>query len=327
MICLPFYATLPSNKQLKVFEEAPNTHRKVIVSTNVAETSITIKRIKYVIDSGMIKSKQFVSNTNMELLKIQKISKSQAWQRSGRAGREQAGICYRLYTGNCHQHINCLVPVFEFGFFFDYRNFLSEETDYDQMSLNTIPEILRTNLSAVILQLLAVGIKDIFKFNFIDKPNEQNIQNALDELLLLNAIKKDDDDDKTDSNYSLTKLGLTMSKFPLDPKYSKCLIESEAYDCVEDIIKIISLLNVENIFMNNGSKQEKIKQIRDKFNSSHGDHITYLNIYKAFISSKMNKVRSISSISASHIAHKKKCVPFKHFLPSNFLQRLLSSSH
>jgi ATP-dependent RNA helicase DHX33 len=99
MICLPFYATLPSNKQLKVFEEAPITHRKVIVSTNIAETSITIKRIKYVIDSGMIKSKQFISHTNMEVLKIQKISKSQAWQRSGRAGREQPGICYRLYTG------------------------------------------------------------------------------------------------------------------------------------------------------------------------------------------------------------------------------------
>jgi ATP-dependent RNA helicase DHX33 len=158
------------------------------------------------------------------------------------------------------------------------------------MSLNTIPEILRTNLSAVILQLLAIGIKDIHKFDFIDKPNEQNIKSAINELLLLNAMKKDNDNDDCDFKYTLTKLGLTMSKFPLDPKYSKCLIESEAYNCVEDIIKIISLLNVENIFLSNSTKQDKIKQIREKFTSSHGDHITYLNIYKAFVGSKMNKV-------------------------------------
>ncbi len=131
MLVLPLYSSMPSQKQLKVFEKAPNGHRKIIISTNIAETSITIKGIKYVIDTGMIKSKMYTPSNNLEILKVHKISKSQAWQRTGRAGRESNGICYRLFT----------------------------EAEFESMPLSTVPEILRSNLSSVGLQLIALGIK------------------------------------------------------------------------------------------------------------------------------------------------------------------------
>lgn len=257
LLALPLYASLPQAKQLKVFEKAPQGVRKVIVSTNIAETSITIKNIKYVIDSGMIKGKLFNPQSNLEVLKVHKISKSQAWQRSGRAGRESPGICYRLYT----------------------------ENEYESLPASTIPELLRSNLASVILQLLAIGIKSPHTFDFIDKPDESNIKAAVQELELLGAVKLTNDND-----YELSQIGRKMSQFPLDPKYAKCILSAEQYECVEDVLKIVSLLSVDSVFISNPSKNSNFNVIRDKFTSADGDHITLLNVFKAFISAKMNKV-------------------------------------
>jgi ATP-dependent RNA helicase DHX33 len=262
MIVLPFYAALPSAKQLKVFEEAPADCRKVILSTNIAETSLTIHRIKYVIDTGMIKAKLYTPENNLEILKVHKISKSQAWQRTGRAGREQAGICYRLYT----------------------------EPQYEELPLNTIPEILRSNLSSVILQLLAIGVQDVLNFDFMDKPNKEALAAAINELELLGAVVK------STEFYELTDLGRKMSQFPLDPKFSRCLLAAANVNeckCVEEILKIVSLLSVDSVFLqvnNNQNKRENANAIRQKFVSADGDPITLLNVYKAFNASKSRKV-------------------------------------
>ena len=265
MIVLPFYAALPSNKQLKVFEDAGDNCRKVILSTNIAETSLTIHRIKYVVDTGMIKAKIYTPENNLEILKVHKISKSQAWQRTGRAGREQPGVCYRLYT----------------------------EPQYEALPLSTIPEILRSNLASVVLQLLAIGIKDVLNFDFMDKPSKESMIAAINELELLDAVKKSSE--SAEELYDLTELGRKMSQFPLDPKYSRCILAAATINdckCVEEVLKIVSLLSVDTVFQqaNNQTKRETANAIRQKFVSSDGDLITLLNVYKAYNASKSRKV-------------------------------------
>ncbi len=281
MVVLPLYAALPSNKQLKVFEPAAQGCRKVIISTNIAETSITIKGIKYIVDTGMIKGKLYTPSNNLEMLKVHKISKSQAWQRTGRAGRESSGVCYRLFT----------------------------ESEYESMPLSTIPEILRSNLSSVLLQLIALGIDDVLNFDFMSKPSIESMSASLRELEMLQAIRKINEqemkENEEDSSankkrllsvkYELTEIGKKMAQFPLDPKLSRCILAGEKLGCIEDLLKIVSLMSVENVFhstsfTNNSARREQAQMIRQRFVSSDGDHITLLNVFKAFVANKMNKV-------------------------------------
>lgn len=282
MLVLPLYAALQSNKQLKVFEKAPETHRKVIISTNIAETSITIKGIKFVVDTGMIKGKLYTPSNNLEMLKVHKISKSQAWQRTGRAGRESPGVCYRLFT----------------------------EAEYESMPQSTVPEILRSNLASVVLQLIALGINDVLNFDFISKPSDELLEAALSELELLGAATKQIEarkvGDEDESNgplakkrlssvkYELSEIGKKMAQFPLDPKLSRCILGAEKLGCVEEVIKIVSVLSVESVFHNtsniaNQSKRDQAQAVRQKFSSADGDHITALNVFKAFVANKCSK--------------------------------------
>jgi ATP-dependent RNA helicase DHX33 len=271
IIVLPLYSSMPSNKQLKVFEKAPSGHRKIIISTNIAETSITIRGIKYVIDTGMIKSKMYTPGNNLEVLKVHKISKSQAWQRTGRAGRESSGTCYRLFT----------------------------EAEFESMPLSTVPEILRSNLSSVGLQLIALGMKDLANFDFMNKPSAESLEAALNELEALGAIKKSENK----SLYELTAIGKRMAQFPLEPKLSRCILAAEKLNCVEDVLKIVSVLSVDSIFhssgtasMSNASKKDLAETIKQKFVSADGDHITLLNVYKAFVANKNNRVSVLSLV-------------------------------
>ena len=273
MIVLPLYAALPSGKQLKVFEKSPKGCRKVIISTNIAETSITIKGIKYVIDTGMIKGKLYTPQNNIEMLKVHKISKSQAWQRAGRAGRESLGICYRLFT----------------------------ESEFESMPLNTVPEILRSNLLSVALQLIAMGINDLVDFDFISKPSVEAMTKALNDLELLGAIRKFFKDNNMEHNdsvnkkritaikYELTEMGRKMAYFPLDPRLSRCILSADKFGCVEEVLKIVSILSVDSVFhgqTNTSNKKDKAEASRQKFTSADGDHITLLNVYKAFVANK-----------------------------------------
>lgn len=215
-------------------------------------------------------------NTQLELLKVHKISKSQAWQRTGRAGRESPGTCYRLYT----------------------------ESEYDSMQLNTVPEILRSNLLSVVLNLLALGITDLLGFDFMSKPSMDSLSASLDQLELLGAVRRSNSNghENTTSSadepvskrpkldgkdgYELTEIGRRMVQFPLDPKLARCILAAEKLNCVEEVLKIVSVLSVENVFINEAAKRDQIMNIRQKFVSADGDHITLLNVFKGFVANR-----------------------------------------
>lgn len=182
------YASQPGMQQMAVFNPAPQGTRKVVISTNIAETSVTISGIKYVIDSGMVKARSFHPSTGLEMLKVQRISREQADQRTGRAGRESEGTCFRLYT----------------------------RSQFELMKKTTIPEIQKCNLNSVALQLLALGIH-MKNFDFLDKPPQDCVDAAFEQLKLLGAI-----DDVGSIN--LTSFGKKLAKFPLDPRFGKVLL-------------------------------------------------------------------------------------------------------
>ncbi|XP_017769739.1 PREDICTED: putative ATP-dependent RNA helicase DHX33 [Nicrophorus vespilloides] len=250
------YASQPSTQQMTVFQPAgPNT-RKLIISTNVAETSVTISGIKYVIDSGMVKARTFHPSTGLDLLKIQRTSQEQAWQRTGRAGREAEGSCYRIYT----------------------------KAQFEMMQKTTTPEIQRANLATVAIQLLALGIHAM-RFDFMDKPPKDAVRAAFEQLKRLEAIN---DIDKSD----LTPLGKNMAQFPLDPRFSKVLLSAQNYGCLEEALTIVALMSGESIFLNPPSKREQAQTSRQKYCSALGDHITLLNIYREFNNISQNNKRS-----------------------------------
>ncbi|XP_068084607.1 ATP-dependent RNA helicase DHX33 isoform X2 [Anabrus simplex] len=242
----PLYSALPHSKQLDVFRPMPVGMRKVVLSTNVAETSVTISGIKYVIDSGMVKARTHHPGTGLDILKVQRISQAQAWQRTGRAGRQSAGFCFRCYT----------------------------KQEFDSMLKNPVPEIQRCNLASVVLQLLALDINSL-EFDFIDKPPKEAIVGALQQLKQLGAV-----DGIEQPN--LTKIGQKMAQFPLDPRFSKILLSAKEYGCVEEILSIVALLSGESIFVTPPGKREKAVASREKFISTAGDHITLLNVYQGY---------------------------------------------
>ncbi|KAM8742207.1 ATP-dependent RNA helicase DHX33 [Acanthopagrus schlegelii] len=255
MVVIPLYASLPPAQQLRVFQPAPKGSRKVILSTNIAETSVTISGIKYVIDTGMVKAKRFNPDSGLEVLAVQRVSKAQAWQRAGRAGREDSGSCYRLYT---EQEFDSLIPM-------------------------TVPEIQRCNLAGVMLQLMALGIPDVMNFDFMSKPSPEAVRSAVEHLELLGAVER------KDGQVFLTALGKKMASFPLEPRYAKTILLSPDYSCSEEILTIVSLLSVDTVLYNPPARREDVLAARKKFTSSEGDHITLLNIYRAFKKVSGNK--------------------------------------
>lgn len=175
----------------------PEGARKIILATNIAETSLTIEGIVYVIDAGFCKQNSFNPRTGMESLIVSPVSKAQANQRAGRAGRVSAGKCFRLYTA------------------WSFSNELDE---------TTIPEIQRTNLGSVVLMLKSLGIDDLINFDFMDPPPPETLIRALEHLYALGSLNDDGD---------LTKLGRRMAEFPVDPMLSKAILQSEKYKCVD----------------------------------------------------------------------------------------------
>ncbi|KAJ8972585.1 hypothetical protein NQ314_000113 [Rhamnusium bicolor] len=240
------YAAQPGTQQMTVFQPSQPNTRKVVISTNIAETSVTITGIKYVIDSGMVKARSFHPATGLELLKVQRISQEQAWQRTGRAGRDSEGYCYRIYT----------------------------RSQFELMKKTSIPEIQRANLNTVALQLLALGIHGLH-FDFMDKPPKEAILAAFEQLKLLGAVEN------MDSN-NLSPLGRKMAKFPLDPRFSKILLSAQQFGCLEETLTVIALLSSESILLSPPSKRDQAQNVRQKFCSAYGDHITLLNIYREF---------------------------------------------
>ncbi|KAG1347828.1 pre-mRNA-splicing factor ATP-dependent RNA helicase DEAH1 [Cocos nucifera] len=248
LIICPIYANLPTELQAKIFEPTPEGARKVVLATNIAETSLTIDGIKYVVDPGFCKIKSYNPRTGMESLLINPISKASAMQRAGRSGRTGPGKCFRLYTAYNYHH------------------------DLDD---NTVPEIQRTNLANVVLTLKSLGIHDLVNFDFMDPPPSEALLKALEQLFALNALN---------SRGELTKTGRRMAEFPLDPMLSKMIVASDKYKCSEEIISIASMLSVGNsIFYRPKDKQVHADNARMNFHTGNvGDHIALLNVYNSW---------------------------------------------
>ncbi|KAF2310850.1 hypothetical protein GH714_017620 [Hevea brasiliensis] len=246
LIILPVYSALPSEMQSRIFEPAPPGKRKVVVATNIAEASLTIDGIFYVIDPGFAKQNVYNPKQGLDSLVITPISQASAKQRAGRAGRTGPGKCYRLYTESA------------------YRN---------EMSPTTIPEIQRINLGFTTLTMKAMGINDLLSFDFMDPPSPQALISAMEQLYSLGAL---------DEEGLLTKLGRKMAEFPLDPPLSKMLLASVDLGCSDEILTIIAMIQTGNIFYRPREKQAQADQKRAKFFQPEGDHLTLLAVYEAW---------------------------------------------
>jgi ATP-dependent RNA helicase DHX8/PRP22 len=252
LIILPVYSTLPSEQQSRIFEPAPEGARKVVIATNIAETSITIDGIYYVIDPGFVKQNCYDAKSGMDQLVVMPISQAQARQRAGRAGRTGPGKCYRMYT---------------------------EAAYNNEMLPSPVPEIQRNNLAHTILMLKAMGINNLLEFPFMDAPPTQTMMAALEELYALSAL---------DDEGLLTRLGRKMADFPNDPQLSKVLISSVELGCAEEIVTIVAMLNVNAVFYRPKEKQQQADQKKAKFNQPEGDHLTLLTVYNAWKQSKFS---------------------------------------
>ena len=249
MLILPLFAALSQAAQQRVFQPAPARTRKVIIATNIAETSVTVSGVRFVIDCGKAKIKQFRSSIGLDSLLAKPISKSAAIQRTGRAGREAPGQCYRLYT----------------------------EADYLTMQQSNTPEILRCDLSHAILTMKARGVDDVVNFPFLNHPPLEALQKALLQLYNLGAL--------TDSG-DISDIGQRMAKLPLNVSLGRVLIAAAEpeMNCVAEVIDIISCLSVENIFLNLTSeeKKEEAELARRELFRREGDHLTLLTTVQAY---------------------------------------------
>lgn len=252
LIILPVYSALPSEMQSKIFEPAPPGSRKVVIATNIAETSITIDQIYYVIDPGFVKQNAYDPKLGMDSLVVTPVSQAQAKQRAGRAGRTGPGKCFRLYTEAAFQ---------------------------SEMLPTSIPEIQRQNLSHTILMLKAMGINDLLHFDFMDPPPPNTMLTALEELYALSAL---------DDEGLLTRLGRKMAEFPMEPALAKVLIFSVDVGCSDEMLSIVAMLSVQNVFYRPKEKQQQADQKKTKFHDPHGDHLTLLNVYNGWKQSKFS---------------------------------------
>jgi len=241
---LPIYSQLPADLQAKIFQRTESGERKCIVATNIAETSLTVDGIIYVIDTGYCKLKIYNPRIAMDALQITPISRANANQRAGRAGRTGPGFCWRLFTENAYWH---------------------------EMLESTIPEIQRTNLGNVVLLLKSLGIDNLLEFDFMDPPPQENILNSLYGLWVLGAL---------DNTGSLTPLGRKMVEFPLDPPLSKMLIVGELEGCSAEILTIVSMLSVPNVFFRPKGREEEADRKREHFSVVESDHLTLLHVYQ-----------------------------------------------
>ncbi|WRT68867.1 uncharacterized protein IL334_005848 [Kwoniella shivajii] len=256
LLVVPLYSSLPPHQQQRIFDPPPPARkdglpgRKIVISTNIAETSLTIDGIVYVVDPGFCKQKVYNPRIRVESLLVSPISKASAMQRAGRAGRTRPGKCFRLYTEK------------------DFVKELEEQTH---------PEILRSNLANTVLELIKLGIKDLVHFDYMDAPAPETIMRALELLHYLAAL---------DDEGNLTPLGQIMAEFPLDPQLAKMLIVSPEFGCSNEMLSLTAMLSVPNVFMRPASQRKEADLAKAQFTHPDGDHLTLLNVYHAYKSNE-----------------------------------------
>ncbi|KAF2750162.1 ATP dependent RNA helicase-like protein [Sporormia fimetaria CBS 119925] len=246
---LPLYAGLDTEQQQFVFEPAPENTRKVIVSTNIAEASVTIDGIAYVIDCGFVKLRNYDPSLGIERLNVCPVSKASATQRAGRAGRTRPGKCFRLYT----------------------------ESAFADLPETTFPEIQRSDLAPVILQLMNLGITNVVRFDFLSPPPSKLLIRAMDTLHSLGAI---------DEYARLTRpLGTRMAELPLEPMLAKTLLNAPYFACLPEMLTIASMMTLQGtVFVSHDGNKKQEDKAKRRFAVAEGDHMTLYNVYESFIS-------------------------------------------
>lgn len=240
---LPIYSQMPADLQAKIFLPTPDGRRKVVVATNIAETSLTVDGILYVVDAGYSKLKMYNPRLGMDALQITPISQANCGQRTGRAGRTGPGVCHRLFTESAF--LNELFPT-------------------------NIPEIQRTNLANTVLLLKSLGVKNLLEFDFMDPPPQENILNSMYQLWVLGAL---------DNIGDLTPTGKKMADFPMEPSLAKMLIVANDFGCSSEMLTIVSMLSVPSPFYRPPQRQEESDAAREKFFVPESDHLTLLHVY------------------------------------------------
>ncbi|PYH82113.1 ATP dependent RNA helicase [Aspergillus uvarum CBS 121591] len=248
LLPLPLYAGLTTDQQMYVFEPAPENTRKVIVSTNIAEASVTINGIVYVVDCGFAKLRAYNPSTGIETLTAVPISKAAAVQRAGRAGRTKPGKCFRLYT----------------------------QQAYEALPDATIPEIQRSNLAPVIMQLKALGIDNIVRFDFLTPPPAELVIRGFELLYSLGAV---------DDHAKLTKpQGMRMAELAVEPMMARVLLSAPGFGCLSEILSIAAMVSLQGtVWVQHDGDRKTSESMRRKFAVEEGDHLTYLNVYQAFV--------------------------------------------
>ncbi|WP_434339608.1 ATP-dependent RNA helicase HrpA [Motilimonas cestriensis] len=243
---LPLFARLSAAEQNRIF--APHTGRRIILSTNVAETSLTVPGIKYVIDPGTARISRYSYRTKVQRLPIEAISQASANQRSGRCGRVSEGICIRLYS----------------------------EDDYNNRSEFTDPEILRTNLASVILQMLALGFGEIQKFPFLQAPDARNINDGIKLLEELGAVNSQERDPRK----RLTMIGQRLAKLPVDPRLARMILAAQDFNCVNEVMVISAALSIQDPRERPLDKQQASDEKHRRFHDKDSDFLTFLNLWQ-----------------------------------------------
>ncbi|WP_240138447.1 ATP-dependent RNA helicase HrpA [Streptomyces sp. MUM 178J] len=243
---LPLYARLSHAEQHRVFQ--PHSGRRIVLATNVAETSLTVPGIKYVIDPGTARISRYSHRTKVQRLPIERISQASANQRKGRCGRTSDGICIRLYA----------------------------EEDFLARPEFTDAEILRTNLASVILQMTAAGLGDIEKFPFIDPPDHRNIRDGVQLLQELGAL----DAKQKDPGKRLTQLGRKLSQLPVDPRLARMVIEADRNGCVREVMVIAAALSIQDPRERPSDKQAQADQQHARFKDETSDFLAFLNLWR-----------------------------------------------
>uniref|UniRef100_A0A915BN31 RNA helicase n=1 Tax=Parascaris univalens TaxID=6257 RepID=A0A915BN31_PARUN len=250
---VPMYGALPAAQQLKAFDSTPHRTRKVVIATNIAEASVTIPGIAYVIDCGFVKMRAMNAENGLETLMTLPVSQAAANQRAGRAGRLRPGKCYRLYP----------------------------QSEFDKMMEATVPEMQRCNLAPVILQLKALGIHNVLRFNYISRPPSFSMIEGLQLLYALGALSED--------GHLTNPIGIRMAEFPLPPMHSKALLSSGEFGCSEEMAVIIAMLQIQDVFVFPSGSRHKAEVMKRKFSVEEGDHLTMLNVFTNFIDNGRSK--------------------------------------
>ena len=245
LVAIPAHASLPWEEQQKIYAEYPGK-RKVVVATNIAETGITIEGLVYVVNGGLIKQKNFHSNTGIESLDVVEHSQAGCKQREGRAGRTQPGKCLHLFTKD---------------------NFRSR-------SKFTEPEIKRISLAGVVLAMKDIGIDDIESFEFIDSPSRESFHEAHETLIALGAVQR--------KSRGLTEIGKKMARLPIEPRIARMLIEADKHGCISEVATVAAFLSGKNIFLRPRDKESEADQAHSKFKDKTSDALTFLNVWDAY---------------------------------------------